>query len=277
MSHPDVDYVSKPEDRSFIPLDMFIGDKAHRMREGLCHWIGLKPSYCRRKIAIIDDADYLNEEGANCLLKTLEEPPPRSMLILIGTSRQLQLPTIRSRCQAVQFDPLAPEFVAQILQESGVARDAEHAMSMAAVSQGSIHRAVDWSEDEMAEFRDELWKILSGTDVDSLGLAKRISAFVEAAGQEAPPRRARLRYVIEMFLTFLRQVLAAKSGCQLMVATEMPEAIARAIQNWNAGPETIANWIERCIEADLQVGANANVATLIECWIDDLFAMVRVD
>jgi len=61
-----------------------------------------------RKVAIIDDADHLNEEGANCLLKTLEEPPPCSVLILIGTSADKQLPTIRSRCQTIRFSPLPP-------------------------------------------------------------------------------------------------------------------------------------------------------------------------
>ena len=77
------------------------------MREGLCHDIALKPFRGGRKIAIIDDADYLNQEGANCLLKTLEEPPEKSVIILIGTSQQRQLPTIRSRCQIVRFAPLS--------------------------------------------------------------------------------------------------------------------------------------------------------------------------
>ena len=73
------------------------------MREGLCHDISLKPYSGRRKVAVIDDADYLNQEGANALLKTLEEPPPKSLLILIGTSEQRQLPTIRSRCRRLRW------------------------------------------------------------------------------------------------------------------------------------------------------------------------------
>ncbi len=73
------------------------------MREGLCHDIALKPFMGGRKVAIIDDADDLNEEGANCLLKTLEEPPPHSVLILIGTSAERQLPTIRSRARRFVF------------------------------------------------------------------------------------------------------------------------------------------------------------------------------
>ena len=57
--------VSKPGDKSFIPLDLLIGDKEHRRREGLCHPIALKPFMGGRKIAVIDDADYLNAEDAN--------------------------------------------------------------------------------------------------------------------------------------------------------------------------------------------------------------------
>src|SRR5687767_5824992 len=63
------------------------------MRDGLCHDIAMKPFIGGRRVAIIDDADYLNSEGANSRLKTLEEPPPRSVLILIGTSAARQLPT----------------------------------------------------------------------------------------------------------------------------------------------------------------------------------------
>ena len=96
-THPDLLRVSKPADKSFIPLELFIGPKEKRMQQGLCHDISLKPFMGGGRVAIIDDADYLNEEGANSLLKTLEEPPPQSVLILIGTSADRQLPTIRSR------------------------------------------------------------------------------------------------------------------------------------------------------------------------------------
>ena len=65
-THPDLILVAKPEDKSFLPLELLIGDKEHRMREGLCHDIGLKPFMGGRKVAIIDDADHLNAEGANC-------------------------------------------------------------------------------------------------------------------------------------------------------------------------------------------------------------------
>src|SRR5262245_11636097 len=143
LNHPDVDLVSKPADKAFIPLEQLIGDAEHRMREGLCYNIALKPYSGRRKVAIIDDADYLNKEGANCLLKTLEEPPPQSLLILIGTSEQRQLPTIRSRCQIVRFAPLSEADVAELLVERSFC-DAAQARTAATHSEGSLERAALW-------------------------------------------------------------------------------------------------------------------------------------
>ncbi len=75
-THPDIEVVAKPEEKALLPVELFLCDREHRGREGLCHWIGLKPFMGGRRIAIIDDADFFNEAGANCLLKTLEEPPP---------------------------------------------------------------------------------------------------------------------------------------------------------------------------------------------------------
>ena len=108
------------------------------MREGLCHNISLKPYRGGRKIAIIDDADFLNQEGANCLLKTLEEPPPKSILILIGTSEQKQLPTIRSRCQVIRFRPLAESTVAELLVSQGLIESEVEAERLAGLSGGSL-------------------------------------------------------------------------------------------------------------------------------------------
>ena len=122
-THPDLLLVQKPDDKNFIPIELFIGDREHRMREGLCHEIALKPFRGGRRIAIIDDADYLNQEGANCLLKTLEEPPADSLIILIGTSQQRQLPTIRSRCQIIRFQPLTDVQVATLLADANVIED----------------------------------------------------------------------------------------------------------------------------------------------------------
>lgn len=67
----------------------------------------LKSSLCRFKAAIIDQAESLNSEAQNCLLKSLEEPKGNVLLILIASQIEKLLPTIRSRCQALKFFPLS--------------------------------------------------------------------------------------------------------------------------------------------------------------------------
>ncbi len=95
--HPDVLRVSKPEDKAELPI---------RSIRDLCLDLGLKPMRGSRRVAIVTDADALSEEAANAFLKTLEEPPPGSVLILVGTAAEVQLDTILSRCRVLRFEPL---------------------------------------------------------------------------------------------------------------------------------------------------------------------------
>ena len=160
-NHPDLDVVALPKDKSTLPLELFLGSKENRNQEGLCHRIAMRPFLGGRKVAIIDDADRFSSESANCLLKTLEEPPPRSLVILIGTSPSKQLPTIRSRSQLVRFLPLPPETVADILLDIGAVADREQAARLAAYSEGSVERARELADPALWQFRAELLQDLS--------------------------------------------------------------------------------------------------------------------
>jgi DNA polymerase-3 subunit delta' len=104
-THPDLLTVGLIDGKRELVIRQFIGEKETRGKEGLCYDVSLKPMSGRRRVAIIDDAEALNDESANALLKTLEEPPPDSVLILVATSGDLLLPTIRSRCQVIAFQP----------------------------------------------------------------------------------------------------------------------------------------------------------------------------
>src|SRR3954471_21453307 len=145
-NHPDLELIGLPADKATLPIDLFIGDREHRNQEGFCYRIGLLPLFGRRKVASIDDADHFGIPSANCLLKTLEEPPPSAMLILIGTSPSRQLPTIRSRSQVVRFRGLEVETVANILVESGAVAERELAVRAAELSEGSVERALQLAD-----------------------------------------------------------------------------------------------------------------------------------
>ena len=241
LTHPDLHIIEKPPDKSAIPLSLFVGDDAHRMREGLCHDIALKPFMGGRKVAIIDDADDLNEESANCLLKTLEEPPPQSVLILIGTSSDKQLPTIRSRCQTIRFQALRPELVAEILQSRGLAADGEQAQRLAEFSGGSLRRAQELADDDLWTFRQQLLRALAQPRLESVALAQTINSFVDAAGKEASLRRARSRQLIAFAVDFYRQLLRAHESLPVSGDAELIRAVEQS-RSASILPEPSSCW-----------------------------------
>jgi DNA polymerase-3 subunit delta' len=271
-SHPDIDVVAKPPDRATIPLEAFIGSPEHRMREGLCWRLLLRPALGGRKVAIILDADHLSEEAANCLLKTLEEPPDRAVIILVGTALERQLPTIRSRCQIVRFQPLDQETVVRILTAEAAAAgaSAEAASpadpalirSCAAAAGGSLTRARLLLDPELAAFRERLVSLVSQRPLHGVELARETTALVEAAGKEAPPRRARLRIVLEAAVDFYRAALRrAATG-------ERPAdpAVAKRLDVWGADADEAAQAIQATLDAWESIDRNANLTILIDAW-----------
>lgn len=273
-THPDLIVVARPAEKSEIPVQLLIGAGEKRMHEGLCYDISLKPFMGGRRVAIIDDADYLNEEGANCLLKTLEEPPPRSVIILVGTSADRQLPTIRSRSQILRFRPLENEVVAALLVAEGVAANREEADRLAAYSEGSLARARDLADAELWKFRGELLKGLAEPRLDGVRLAKAVLAFVDEAGKEAPLRRARARQLVTFAADFYRQLVRQLNGVSPSADRDLAVQVERAAASWHAGDEAAAACAERCLDALGHIDRNANQAIWIECWLDDLSRLV---
>lgn len=274
-THPDLLRVARPEGKAEIPVRLLIGEGDRRMQEGLCHDISLKPFMGGRRVAIIDEADYLNEEGANALLKTLEEPPLRSVMILIGTSVDRQLPTIRSRSQIVRFQPLAFDVLADLLLAQGLVGDADAARRLAAQSEGSLARARDLADSELWAFRAQFLPRLAEPQLDGVQLAKMLSAFVDEAGKEAPARRARARQVVAFAVQFFRQVWRAAEGRTADDDEELARAVAAAVRNGAGDAELAAARAERSLEALAHIDRNANQANWIECWLDDLAQLGR--
>lgn len=267
-SHPDVEVVGRPDDKAIIPVETFIGDREHRNREGLCYNISLKPYSGKRRIAIIDDADYLNVEGANCLLKTLEEPPPGAVLILISTSEQRQLPTIRSRCQAIRFQPLSEADIESILLSQKLVESPVVAKQAAARSGGSVERALEATDPALAEYQMELLDQISRREFDTSALAKATTSFIETAGKEAPAKRARFKQAINAASGFYRELMLTNAGQS--ASGPLAKPVAQAQRWWPGGDEAAAWCLETCLDAAAAVEANANQATLVECWLDDL-------
>lgn len=274
-SHPDIDVVEKPEDRSTIPLEAFIGDRENRMREGLCWRILLRPSLGKRKVAIILDADHLAEEGANCLLKTLEEPPDGAVIILVGTALERQLPTIRSRSQIIRFAPLGPEVVGRILASGAgdsAGTDAPSIAAAAVRSGGSVTRARLLLDPELESFRARLIELLSERPLRGVDLSREVQACVEAAGKDAPPRRARLRTLLGGAVDFFRAALRhdAVRGAAARTEGTPGEAadplLERAVAAWGGTAEDAIDGLRRSLDALDGIDRNAHLPTLIDAW-----------
>jgi DNA polymerase-3 subunit delta' len=275
-THPDLINVRRPAGKSTIPLGLLKGDEPdYPVRDSLISTLSMRPFRGGRKIAIIDDADFLNAEGANCLLKTLEEPPPQSVLILIGTSIERQLPTIRSRAQIVRFHPLAPEILRALIVEQKTATDPKQAELLANASGGSLTRAAELNDEQLWKFRVELLSRLAQSALHSVPLAQLVSKFVDEAGKEAPLRRARLRLVIGFASEFFHALACRTIGANNDADPELAAAIDRAARGkaWHA--ESAAQAAERSLEAIAQVDRNANQNTLIEAWLDSLLTLSR--
>lgn len=255
-NHPDVHEVAKPADKSVLPIDLFIGAKEKRHHEGLCHEIALKPYLGKRRVAIIDDADLLHTESANCLLKTLEEPPPHSLLVLIGTSVSKQLPTIRSRCQIVRFSPLDNDTVARILREQDLLEEGEDAEALAAESGGSVGQALASRDAAARQFQATLLTQLATSSFEPARLAADAVAFSAEGGADGSLKRTRLGGLIAAAVGFYRDAMVTGGGGTL-------------------SPETAIRCLNHCLTAEAALARNANQATLLQTWLTNLWRVSR--
>src|ERR671912_2338445 len=98
------------------------------------------------RVFVLERADTMNDEAANALLKTLEEPPAYVVLLLLTDRPSQVLPTIASRCQPVRFDALGAEAVAQRLQSRGVAPEAATACARLSLGDGEKALALGLAE-----------------------------------------------------------------------------------------------------------------------------------
>ena len=129
--HPDVGFV--------LPFRRFLQIGAIRALEREANF---RPFEADARVFIVDDADKMNESSSNALLKTLEEPPTTSHIILVTSRPDKLLPTIRSRCQTIRFGPAPFDEIEKHLIDTGHFSPEDAALA-ARVSAGSVGRALE--------------------------------------------------------------------------------------------------------------------------------------
>lgn len=119
--------------------------------------IALTASYGGWRAAIVNDAELLNEQSANSMLKILEEPPEKVIFILVTANRQSMLNTIISRCVTLNFQPMARRDIIACLIKRGVAED--KSATLAALADGSIGQALRFNTAKLEELVELAWQV----------------------------------------------------------------------------------------------------------------------
>ncbi len=149
--------------------------------------LALRPVRGPRKIAVVDDAERMTADAQNALLKTLEEPPGRTTLVLVATNAAVLLPTIRSRCQQVRFAPLEDAVIERLLVAGGA--EPADAATAAPLAEGSLVRGRELASGELAErcrdLRDRLDRIHESPVTEVLDLASEMTASRTARAEQS--------------------------------------------------------------------------------------------
>ena len=132
-NNPDIIYVTKEDGKSIISVDV--------VREKIVNDVEIKPYSSKYKIYIVEDAEKMNQQAQNAILKTIEEPPEYAIIILLTANYNGFLQTILSRCVLIQMKPVKSEKIMELLQSKYGTVDYQSKM-VAAFSQGNVGKAI---------------------------------------------------------------------------------------------------------------------------------------
>lgn len=166
--------------------------------------IAYHPFESRCKMALIDNADLLNQAAGNALLKTLEEPPGQAVIILLSSRPDQLLQTIRSRCQTLPFHHLPHRVLKKALADH-LRIDEKDAHLLAALSQGSFRTALGKDRELFIEERPRLIKSLTSLKKHSVMPALRFAQELTDAKETTPQ-------ILEIFQEFFRDLLLLHHG-----------------------------------------------------------------
>jgi DNA polymerase-3 subunit delta' len=235
------------------------------MRE-FCAQLALKPTRGPRKIGIVEDADDFNEESANSFLKTLEEPPPGALLLLVGTGTDRQLQTILSRCQLVRFAPLSNADLSAILEAHGIA-DPVKRERLVRLASGSASRALALDDDSIWQVRQKLLEGLTAPRPNFLPLAETWAKFHEDAGKDSAAQRTRASLVLKFLIEAVEQALKLSLGATVIGLDAVESARLKSFAD-RVGTAGLLELLDRCVEADYHVERRVQLILVVESVVE---------
>lgn len=184
----------------------------------------LRPMVGKKRVFIVTDAEKMTEEAANSLLKVLEEPPLFSYVILVTHNPFLIIPTIKSRCQVLNFPPISREDIGRALMERG--NGEEKARVISRLVHGNLKQALSLDWEEIQERREHAWKLfLSLISGENFALFLKLYAFSYKALVKEEWEKT-----LEMLSSFCRDMILIKekSDVDLLMNPDYEKKIRKA-------------------------------------------------
>ncbi len=200
QSHPDVFWIDREEKAKFIKIENI---------RNLQNSVMLSPLESDYKIFIIKEADRMNEEASNCLLKTLEEPSSNTIIVLIANTITTIKDTIRSRCQIIRFHPIPIHIIENQLTTKSSA-DANKIRWISRFCNGSLGNALHLLENNYYEINNNIVTRMTEPDMDNLVFAEEIVDSYLSAGDSLEEKREILKSILHCILQFYRDLLIVK-------------------------------------------------------------------
>jgi DNA polymerase-3 subunit delta' len=224
------------------------------------HSASLSPFEGRFRVFIIDGAEFMSREAANCLLKTLEEPAGRVIFVLLTASERLVPATIISRCQRLELPPLSTAEVRKALS-SRCSLETPRADLLARLSNGCLGWALSAVPDDrlLKQRAERLERLLSVTSGDGEG---RLDYALQLATQFSQNREA-VTEILDLWLRWWRDLLLTKAGCGgLITNADLEDTLTGCAEDYSL--LEIRDFITSIQAALVQLKQNANPQLVLE-------------
>jgi len=215
-----------------------------RVQDDLLRPMSFRPSEGPYKVAMITDAELMNESAANGFLKLLEEPPPQTVFLLTSSRPEQLLPTIISRCQRLRFDPIHAESIEAALVDRE-AMDLGRASMLARMADGSYSRALD-----LARSDDLMTSRSLVIDFFRSAYARKVTQLSDQVNQISSRGREGAKTVLQLMLRWIRDLMLYREMREEapLINIDQNEAIARFVGNLpDADLETMVELVEQAI------------------------------
>ena len=257
--HADVQIIGLTRDGNSAETKPRVEISIDQIRQ-MQHSASLPPFEGRCKVFIIDGAELLSNEAANCLLKTLEEPVGKVIFILLTTNERLLPATVISRCQRLELPPLAAtEVEATLNSRWGV--EPQKARLLARLSHGCLGWALSAAHnggllERRAERMDRLLNVIDADCEERFAYATQLAA-------QFSQNRGLVQEILDLWLDYWRDLLLIKAGCDDTITNaDMLATLVNQAKGYSL--VQVKSFINSLQAAEEQLRQNANPRLVLE-------------